>query len=1098
LKLADVNKAVEAFKYNDLFLELGWEIPSTNSFAIPSSETDDFPSFSSKVIARLQSVSVYEVCLEDSDEVPSKKLRHRVAARISETSRENITIFVNKSRSKTVWCWFAKGKTNSTNLREHAYLKGQPGDLFASKILNLYFDFADFDSDGNVALAEVTSRLQTAMDVERVTKKFFNAFTEERLKFVEHISGIDDEKDKAWYASTLLNRLMFIWFLQAKHFLGKPDIKYLENKLSGYDSKKSDYFSTFLQALFFEGFAKKEKDRSANARKLVGEIPYLNGGLFLKNRVELTYPDIKIKNEAFENLFALFGQYSWNLDDTPGGKANEMNPDVLGYIFEKYINQKGFGAYYTPPDITTLLDPACGSGAFLVAAMKVLHGTYGAIIGHIQANNYSKLNTLLDQFQEGHATLAYAIKKAIITNNLFGVDIMAEGAEIAKLRLFMTLVATAKTVDQLEPLPNIDFNILSGNSLIGLLSVDYEEFTEHQPMDMFHNDSLTQLMEIKNRNIDAYKAAGQPMEVLEALRDGIREARTEAYETMDRILVEKMGDKKIKYKEITWDIVNNKANKAKLRALTKSDISAEEPFHWGYDFDEVMVRGGFDAIITNPPWDTFQKDEKEFFQEYDGNIGKIKIQVSDLHLTAPWWLNVIELNSKTDKEICKKLYSQPLLQNSSERNQSIAFSQELNMSTNRNIFTTSENASSIPLYSGGVIWHFDNDFGDLKFWVNKKKGRNKILGRTKDVGQRLSSDSYRLGFRDIASSTNERSLISTIIPPAFNGHKLPTLIVVDENGADIFSKNDQLLLTSFFNSFVLDWVLRNKINASVSFFYVLQLPVPPFAEQSWCKEISSRASKLICTSPEYDELAKAVGLNDHTSGVTDATKRQAIRAEIDAIIAHIYGLTEDEFTHILKTFPIVDQSVKDDTLAAFRRSDLKALVAPSATTTLLSPLAKLLASDDDEGDNAEFKSTFEWCIRQGKKDKGLQKSVLKTIAAFLNSSGGMLAIGVEDDKSIYGLDADYALLSKPDKREWFEQKLVTAITNSIGAEFTNCYTAAYEVHEGKDVMVVTVHERGPVPAYLDIGQDSEFYVRTGRKTIALTARDMGKYISTHW
>ena len=109
MKLADVNKAVEAFKYNDLFLELGWEIPSTNSFAIPSSETDDFPSFSSKVIARLQSVSVYEVCLEDSDEVPSKKLRHRVAARISETSRENITIFVNKSRSKTVWCWFAKG-----------------------------------------------------------------------------------------------------------------------------------------------------------------------------------------------------------------------------------------------------------------------------------------------------------------------------------------------------------------------------------------------------------------------------------------------------------------------------------------------------------------------------------------------------------------------------------------------------------------------------------------------------------------------------------------------------------------------------------------------------------------------------------------------------------------------------------------------------------------------------------------------------------------------------------------------------------------------------------------------------------------------------
>jgi hypothetical protein len=309
----------------------------------------------------------------------------------------------------------------------------------------------------------------------------------------------------------------------------------------------------------------------------------------------------------------------------------------------------------------------------------------------------------------------------------------------------------------------------------------------------------------------------------------------------------------------------------------------------------------------------------------------------------------------------------------------------------------------------------------------------------------------------------------------------------------------QLFLSSFFNSFVLDWLMRKKINASLSFFYLYQLPVPQMSEASnTFDELIKRAAKLICTSPEYDDLAKELGLGDHTSGVTDATQRQALRAEIDAIVAHIYGLTEDEFVHILKTFPIVDQSVKDDTLAAFRRADLKALVAPTTTTKALSPLAQLLASDDDEGDNAEFKSTFEWCLRQEKRDKTLQKSVLKTIAAFLNSSGGLLAIGVEDDKSIYGLDADYALLSKPDKREWFEQKLVTAITNSIGAEFTNCYSAAYEVHDGKDVMVVTVHERGPAPAYLDIGQDSEFYVRTGRKTIALTARDMGKYISTHW
>src|SRR5262249_15829490 len=146
-----------------------------------------------------------------------------------------------------------------------------------------------------------------------------------------------------------------------------------------------------------------------------------------------------------ENLFDLFDRYTWHLDDTPGGKDDEINPDVLGYIFEKYINQKAFGAYYTRPEITeylcertihqlildgvntpdvakkypipgarirnyrslgdllldldadlcwrlfhdilpglTLLDPACGSGAFLVAAMKALINVYSAVIGRIK------------------------------------------------------------------------------------------------------------------------------------------------------------------------------------------------------------------------------------------------------------------------------------------------------------------------------------------------------------------------------------------------------------------------------------------------------------------------------------------------------------------------------------------------------------------------------------------------------------------------------------------------------------------------------------------------------------------------------------------
>ena len=191
---------------------------------------------------------------------------------------------------------------------------------------------------------------------------------------------------------------------------------------------------------------------------------------FLKHKIEEKYPNIAIPDIAFENLLqseepkGLFEKFSWSLDDTPGGNDNEINPDVLGYIFEKYINQKAFGAYYTRTEITeylceqtvyklildavneeevsqelldktgllkplpnkkskdnivlpkakqyatiaellidldaatckklvhgdkavipnlSLLDPACGSGAFLVAAMKTLINVYSAILGKI-------------------------------------------------------------------------------------------------------------------------------------------------------------------------------------------------------------------------------------------------------------------------------------------------------------------------------------------------------------------------------------------------------------------------------------------------------------------------------------------------------------------------------------------------------------------------------------------------------------------------------------------------------------------------------------------------------------------------------------------
>src|SRR5207249_434529 len=100
----------------------------------------------------------------------------------------------------------------------------------------------------------------------------------------------------------------------------------------------------------------------------------------------------------------------------------------------------------------SLLDPACGSGAFLVAAMKTLINIYSAIIGRIKFMHDRNLTAWLASIEQKHPSVGYFIKKRIITDNLFGVDLMEEAAEIAQLRLFLALVASAQSVDDLEPL----------------------------------------------------------------------------------------------------------------------------------------------------------------------------------------------------------------------------------------------------------------------------------------------------------------------------------------------------------------------------------------------------------------------------------------------------------------------------------------------------------------------------------------------------------------------------------------------------------------------------------------------------------------------
>jgi Alw26I/Eco31I/Esp3I family type II restriction m6 adenine DNA methyltransferase len=1300
---------LQSFDFEALFRsDLNWSNPTTKR--VEAIEVNAV-TYQRRMIAQVAGVAVYEVV---AGQVPDAAVRQEIYRQTVEIPLEHLLIFVDEDRSQSYWYWVKRdGKKEVA--RHLTYYKGQSGDLILGKLGKLVFELEDFES-GDPTVVDAAQRLQDALDVEKVTKKFYGDFKVHLEWFVAQIMGIDDENDRRWYASVILNRLMFVCFLQYKGFVDGNE-NYLRDKFEQFED--GNFYRNFLRVLFFEGFAKAKPNRSPEANQILGEIKYLNGGLFERHWIEKKY-EISIANEAFEKTLTLFEKYSWDLDDSLGGKDDEVRPDMLGYVFENYINPKEFGAYYTRPEITeylcdrtinklildkvneeqwqfgsieellfnldadlclflleeilpklSLLDPACGSGAFLVAAMRTLINVYAAVIGRIEFLKNPAVTKWLQTLRDEHPSIQYYIKKRIITDNLYGVDIMEEATEMTKLRLFLTLVASAATLEELEPLPNVNFNIMAGNSLIGLVRVDEDGFngSAGMPVDTTQRDLLKQtvvqdnLLEMlaeneyrqilaeKNRSIVLFKerAFANPEDVsteseirTEMLKNSIEELNRKSQAKLNRLLFDEFGRLKIKYEQAQT------TGKATKRLLVQADIDRLEPFHWSYQFDQIIEgQGGFDAVITNPPWEVFKPNAKEFFAQYDDLVIKDKMTINTfethqkelmqsqeiatawidyqsefpyvssyfrlaeqyknqtavvnakkiemainlyklflelcfnllkpsgycgiivpsdirndlsslglrkmlleeteidtiltfsneyslfpgihpqfkfclltfkkgpstktlkqasydkrdysqtssleellrhgktfemservIRLISPNELLFIELSSDFDVEILRKM---------TEKINFIGTSCDFHRTIDSHLLEKQSSNENLPLYGGRQIGQFITKNNEIDYWINEQQGKSCLIKVQKN--KKLTYQNYRLVYRNISRANNKRTLIVTFLPK--NVFCEETINVLSLDSQDVVHG---LFVCAVLNSFCFDYVIRVKATGSrISIYLIDQISLPPTNLGSIeYQQIVDRAAKLICTIPEFDDLAAEVGLGSHTNGVTDEIARANLRAELDGIIAHLYNLTEVEFAHILSTFPIVPQETKDAALQAYR--DFAPIPGDPEIVTLL---------EQGESNTVEFKSTARWNLRDAKKDRTMEEVILKTVAAFLNAQGGTLLIGVADDGSIVGLDPDYQALKKSN-RDGYELWLMNdLLLKEMGKAIAPYLTVTFHMIDEKDVCKIAI---GPAiePVYVDIrdrsGQLCEtFFIRTGNSTNKLEKpSEITTYIKQRW
>lgn len=572
---------------------------------------------------------------------------------------------------QTVFDENGQPKTNETAPKRYTFILGP--DETCTTAANRLFELAERKrKKDSVYLADVTE----AFSVERLNKEFFYGYKKQYNKFLATLS---DSKQNRDYVKKLLGRIVFLHFLQKKGWMGVPasnpgweggDRNYLANLVSKYNGCDR-LLSDVLEPLFFNTLNEKRDNDIADS--ILGDnikIPYLNGGLFEKDSIDRL--DIDFPYSYFKELMEFFSMYNFTIDENdPEDCEIGIDPEMLGHIFENLLeDNKDKGAFYTPKEIVQYMskesvgqylknntpnelhtaigslvkqrvvepilqkkenarmvnkalttvkvcDPAIGSGAFPMGVLNVLFDCRHLLYGFIGINE----------------TFSYAkVKRDIIQDNIYGVDIEQGAVDIARLRFWLALVVDE---NEPQPLPNLDYKIMCGDSLLHRFSIDeaiedvFKEYNEGLPeKEQMSLEKYKQLV-ADYTNTSDHTAKKRFRNIISCIKTVFKSELNDKEKgkllRLKRKIVDYESPWLFEITKIEKDYLKKLKTQLKEKEAEQKNVERnklyEDAFEWRFEFPQLLDNDGnftgFDIVIGNPPYVNVQlmsTEEKKIYR----------------------------------------------------------------------------------------------------------------------------------------------------------------------------------------------------------------------------------------------------------------------------------------------------------------------------------------------------------------------------------------------------------------------------------------------------------------------------------------------------